>query len=547
MAEYEVDGLSPFMRQVLNTVQDPTQQNLQSLSQTVSEHTASLASFATNQGDLTSLKNSDKSSLVNALNQSVINQFKLNQFLNKVLFDKINSVTKSQANYADQNISVFTENWSNLSNWVQTTTGATQVSANKLYGTATGGGYAGLTHSYQLNSSDNMRAVFLVTIVAGSTSDGIIIGASNATAGSAPAVGGGDSFGIYFSNAQPNIQQMNQGVNSDTVEKVPLKAGSYMVVVTVDQTYISVSAVNLDGSTDASCRILRSSFNVNNLYVFNSDRRGLTGSYVGLMSAHKGLTLISPKTFSEGSAYNFQWTGDGTQSFRVYLPHFYDSRIPSPLAICFHGYGSNETTWTTNANYSAMRKALLSAGYIVLSCCVDGNTGTWGNSATTTAYYNAYKYVRDNYAIGNVVIFANSMGGIESLNAISLNQIPCIAWAATSTTFNLKNNYDNPSFTASIKSAYGISSDGTDYATKTQGSDPALMSAYAFRGLPMWVASAVDDTTVSKVDNKDKLVSLVTGVAKEVYDIDVPSGGHSFDITPYTTDIIGFFNKYVYS
>jgi hypothetical protein len=272
---------------------------------------------------------------------------------------------------------------------------------------------------------------------------------------------------------------------------------------------------------------------------FNSDTNGINGMSVGTVNVRKELQTI-PKL----SEYKtIQWTGDGTQSYRVYLPKGYDSRIPSPLAICFHGNGSNETFWSTNTNMLAMQRALVNAGYIVLACCADGYTMTWGHEKSINAYYQAYKYVKNNYSIGSVVFYANSMGSIESLITLSQNLIPCVAWVGTSPTYDLRNNYDT-NFKTTIDNSYGIT-DEASYTTLTAGRDPALMSAFAFRCLPMFILSALDDTAVFKAYNADKLAEKVNGIALELKTIDVASGGHSFPIAPYTSQIVDFFNKYV--
>jgi hypothetical protein len=470
------------------------------------------------------------------------------QYLKTVRYnmqDSIFSVLDSKKAYDDTLATVFTENWADLSKWVTPGTPGVQVSGNKLYSTGTGGANSGANHSYALAANEKLRAIFKVSIPSYGTSGGVIVGVSSANAGSAPAGGGGDAFGIYI-KAGPNnkIQYVDMGNFGDCIESVNNDLGDYIVTVTVDETYISVVAVKTDGSIEASARRLRAGFNVNNLYVFNSDSRALSGMYVEFVSARKGLQTLP---FGEGIAKTVQWTGDGTQSWKIYLPKNYDSRIPSPVAIVWHGNGTDETQWSINTNMKTMQKALVEAGYIVLACSLNASKTTWGNQASTNAYYQAYKYLKSNYAIGSVVFYANSMGGIESLNALAENKIPCCAWAATVPTYDLRNNYDNPMFTGAIRGAYGIAPDGSDYATKTAGRDPALMSPYAFRCVPMMALAPADDAAVSKAENTDKLIDAVKNTAIEVQRIDVPNGtgGHSFLVEPYKQQIIDFFNKYI--
>lgn len=468
---------------------------------------------------------------------------------NKAIIDSMLSIARSKVNYDDTAGSIFTEDFTDLSNWVLDPTPGMQVSGNKLYSTGTGSGTNGGNHSYVLASSDNLRAVFKLNIPTGDPGGNVIIGVSKDAAGAAPTASAANAFGLIFSGDNAATQQWDSGTASNTPENVTPSAGDYIVAVIVDSVYISVVAVKTDGNVEMSARRARSGFDVNNLYIFNSDTRALSGMSINFVSARKGLASITPRTFGEGQAKTEQWTGDGSQSWKVYLPEGYDSRIPRSVAICFHGHGSSETAWSggSDTNYPLIQRALTNAGYIVVSCSYNNSYTTWGNGTSTNAYYQAYRFVRDNYAIAGVVIFANSMGGIESLNAIAENKIPCVAWAGTSATYDLQNNFDNPLFKDAIKDAYGIAADYSDYASKTAGRDPALKDASAFRGLPMWMAAASDDTYVSKTNNVDALYSKVSNVSMEAVKVDVASGGHGFDVTPYLSDIVNFFNKYINS
>lgn len=465
------------------------------------------------------------------------------QVQSRAIQDSIASVNKSRVKYDDTSPSIFIDDWKDLSQWVMPGTPGVQVSGNKLYSTGSGGAASGANHAYQLASGENLRAVFNINLPSAPSSGGVVVGISKDSPGAVPAAGGGSAYGVYLSSG--GLQIMDSGAVKAPTEGKTMTAGDYIASVIVDDVYITVSAVKTDGSIEVSDRKLRSSFQVNNLYVFNSDSRGLAGVSVTKAAARKGVQTISPRVGVEGITKSIHWTGDGTQSFRIYLPKDYDSRLPSPVAICFHGNGSDETFWSTNTNMKSMQKALVDAGYIVLACSLNASKTTWGNAASTNAYYQAYKFLKNNYAIGPVVIYANSMGGIESLNALSENKIPCSAWIGTVPTFSLLNNYQNALFTGVIKAAYGVSSDGSDYAVKTAGRDPALMNPLSFRCVPMMILAPPDDTSVSKTENADRLADAVKGTALEVVKVDVPSGGHSFSIEPYKQQMIDFFNKYV--
>lgn len=488
------------------------------------------------------LRNSTNTQWVDVRSQIDISSVKSQLIQNRGVQDSVTSVNRSRAGLEDTATSVFTEDWANLINWVTPSTAGVQISANKLFSTGTGAGGSGANHSYGISEGESLRAVFTVNVPSQSSSGGAMIGVSKDAIGVAPANGGVNVFAVYFGPS--GLAIWDGGSSTVPVEGNTLTAGDYIATVIVDETYISVSATKVDGSVECCGRKLRSGFVVNNLYVFNSDSRALAGLSIGRGSARKGIQTITPRTFGEGIAKGIQWTGDTTQSFRVYLPKNYDSRIPSPVAICFHGNGTDETQWSINNNMKIMQRALVDAGFIVLTCGLNASKTTWGNIASTNAYYQAYKYVKENYSIGSVVFYANSMGGIESLNALAENKIPCVAWVGTVPTYSLQNNYQNALFTGVVKAAYGIAADGSDYATRTKDRDPALMSPYTFRCLPMMILAPSDDTSVSKAENGDKLANAVKDISLEMVNVNVPNGGHSFSVESYKQQMVDFFKKY---
>jgi hypothetical protein len=200
-----------------------------------------------------------------------------------------------------------------------------------------------MNHGFSLGSNEILRAVFPVTIVSGTSTGGIIVGFSGDAVGSVPTPSANGAFGLYFYNNK--IQQILNGTTSNSPENPSYSAGTYIVTVKVDNIYVSISAAKSDGSNETAIRILRSSVVVNNIYVFNSDNRGTSGSYIGAGYARKGLQHITPKSYGEGQTKNIHWSGDGTQSWRVYVPKTYDFRVPNPVVVCFHGHGTDETQW----------------------------------------------------------------------------------------------------------------------------------------------------------------------------------------------------------
>jgi pimeloyl-ACP methyl ester carboxylesterase len=289
---------------------------------------------------------------------------------------------------------------------------------------------------------------------------------------------------------------------------------------------------------------------VNNIAVFNSDSRNLTGHSVGKIGVRKATVTVTPRTGLEGLAPSPNWTTVGNANMRVALPTTYDSRKPAPVVMMFHGNGSNETHFADHVAGKAVANAFLAAGYIVVSAANGPNVSTWGAQAGLDAYYTAYQYVRDHYAIGPVVFYGNSMGGIESLLTLAERRIPgVVAWVGTVPVCNLSANYvgalNAQLFKPTIATAYGIAGDGSDYAAKTVGHDPVLKAGSAFRGVPMWVLVATDDVAVIPSENFDLFQPIVAPYAAELVRVNA-TGGHSTGaIASNAAAMVAFANKYV--
>ncbi|WP_414172129.1 hypothetical protein [Clavibacter tessellarius] len=74
----------------------------------------------------------------------------------------------------------------------------------------------------------------------------------------------------------------------------------------------------------------------------------------------------------------------------------YDSRIPAPLAILFHGNGSDATKRQSNGPGSSIANALVAAGYTVVGAANTPNVSTGGAQAgLDDDYVAAYRFVRD--------------------------------------------------------------------------------------------------------------------------------------------------------
>jgi pimeloyl-ACP methyl ester carboxylesterase len=198
-----------------------------------------------------------------------------------------------------------------------------------------------------------------------------------------------------------------------------------------------------------------------------------------------------------------------------------------------------------DSNASSVANALLAAGYIVAST-VGNATGTeFGSPKLQDAQAALYKFVRDHYNIGPVMIYGISMGGLGSLMSAVDPRIPGVkAWCASSPLTSLAYAYAKTSegWDAEMRTEYGIAVGGADYAAKTAGSDPMLLPTSRFAGLPMYVIASPADTVVAKSSNTDALVTRLTGVTS--ISTTTASGEHN-DASQYpAAKIVAFFDQF---
>jgi hypothetical protein len=438
------------------------------------------------------------------------------------------------------------ESWANLTAW---NAGANlQVSAGALFSAGGSGGASGANLALGLKANENLRAVFVINTKFGGSSGGIIVGFSGDAVGAAPTAAGAQARGLYIRCANSNhIQKWDNATATDlSTPGFPAAGGTYIATLVVDELFATITLRSADGSQEWRARWQRSAVNVNNLYVFNSDSRALTGASIGVVALKRGIATTTPRALVEGINATPVWSADGTNSFRVALPVNYDSRVGAPLAIMFHGHGSDETHYADNGNGKTVANALLAAGFIVVSAAYSPGVSTWGATNGLNAYVAAYQYAVANFAInGGVFLYGNSMGSIELWLTLASGAIPGVTAVAVSVpTASLAANYANAAFTATIRTAYGIASDGSDYAAKTAGHDPLLLDPRVFGSLPVLAIVATDDTTVIPAQNWDAFEPGIQATSPDYQRINVTGGHSSGSIGTNAPTIAAFAQKY---
>ncbi|NKW08221.1 hypothetical protein GS938_21130 [Rhodococcus hoagii] len=417
-----------------------------------------------------------------------------------------------------------------------------------MFSTGSGGASSGANHAIGLGPTETMRAVFVLEQLSGGSSGATVIGFSKDAVGAAPAASFANGYGIGIpASSSAQVKRYNAGSTEDL--GVASGSGQWIVTVTVDLTCASVVARPVDGSAEFRGRWDRAGINVNNLQIFMSDVRGTSGQAISKASMRRAVSTMSPRAGIEGIGASVHWSRLGTSGFRIALPKSYDSRVPTPTVVLFHGGGSDETHWADNANGRGVANTFLDAGYIVIGASHTSNRVTYGAQISLDAYAIAFEQAAKLYNLGPVVFYGNSMGGIESLLSLAQGRIPgVVAWIGSVPTASLEAAWDfTPGYldrTVEIKAAYGIAGDGADYASKTAGHDPMLLDPKAFGGVPMYAVVATDDTSVHQARNWDVFAPRVAPYAQEMKRLDITGGHSSSQIAANAASMVEFAKKY---
>lgn len=225
------------------------------------------------------------------------------------------------------------------------------------------------------------------------------------------------------------------------------------------------------------------------------------------------------------------------------------NRDPSaPLVIYCHLAGGNEASVYGSPPYphrSAINE-LRVAGYAVAAGYFQNDA--WGNQTALDRVSALYSLLTGGTreTPSRVILLGESMGGLTALLCLADPRFAAVKGAYLwMPVCNLRNMFDStPAFKESIRAAYGIALDYSDYGSLTAGHDPVLLSASLFDGKRLRFTASPDDTTVTKVDNTDMMRTLVTGHATEL-GLVVASGVHG-DISHYPDqDLVDFCNRCV--
>lgn len=211
-----------------------------------------------------------------------------------------------------------------------------------------------------------------------------------------------------------------------------------------------------------------------------------------------------------------------------------------PLVIYHHGSGETAQSLKTDGLKQGVINALRQNGYIVVAHDAQGNN--WGNPAAVNDYAAVMNYCLNHYPIYKIVFLSQSMGGLTGLTCMADPRFSLVSgWYGIYPSCNLRNMYDLH-FAAAINQAYGIAIDGSDYAERTEGSDPVLRDYGEFLPVRYRFTASYDDSVVPRSSNADIMAGLIAGEVPEA-DIVPAMGEHGHESHFIPQDVVDFFNR----
>lgn len=236
-------------------------------------------------------------------------------------------------------------------------------------------------------------------------------------------------------------------------------------------------------------------------------------------------------------AYSTVNTTAGGQTIKVLVPTGWANG--GKCVVYHHGRTELASHLTSDTDKSGIVNRLTDDGYLMASSDAGGDH--WGNQTSLDAYAALKTYLDANYAPSAYAYWAQSMGGLSALNSIANGAVVAGFYGAfpVCSLANMFNNNVGATYPPSIRTAYGIASDGSDYSTKTSGFDPLLRSASLYARIPMRFVHSAGDTVVTKAENSDAMSAHLVG-SKAERDVIPHTGNHGNSSVHKPQDISDF-------
>lgn len=222
----------------------------------------------------------------------------------------------------------------------------------------------------------------------------------------------------------------------------------------------------------------------------------------------------------------------------------YQQSVARGLVIWCHAYGESAADdFVRDGRSRPIVSALLGAGYMVAGSLASGPN--WGNQAGLDAYGALEASVRARgLTVTKSVLLGVSMGGLPALLSYAVNEIPnLIGVLGVCPVCNLGDMWTRGVYTESIRGAFGIAENGSDYAAKTSGYDPALLAGATWNGKRLRFYASADDAVAPKAEHSDAIDALATGAAEST--VVACSGAHGDTDQFRASDVLATVNAWM--
>lgn len=427
----------------------------------------------------------------------------------------------------------YTHDWSSLTGW---TVSNVQVSSNRLYSNGSGTNPSACYRPFAVAAGESARMTCEVVRVTGvnravyvgfETVGGPILASLPNFCG--VGIDGADDFSAFIGANFTGVTTgaINLGARSGS--------GTYTVTITADPDYVSLVVRLADSSDEGRLVIPRASLPgggaIAGVTFWNTDTRGLSGSYTKGFGVRKSLTPFVTKTVTgaviEGTSGQVIHRGPGAGNlWRVHLPKNMDGAVAHPICLFTHqaSTGTRNSVWEETRARPVLN-ALDAAGYIVISA--DDQGDRWGNQASIENYLTAVQWVRDNFYAGPLVIWAPSMGAAPAWNIVLRREAHVRAIAAICPVCDIPLMYTG-TFVAQLNAAYGVASLPALEAALSAGGGynpvDGSMVEFTGKGVRFWVANGTTDSIVPKADHAVVMQGLIAPYAAESSLVEVGTG-----------------------
>lgn len=226
-------------------------------------------------------------------------------------------------------------------------------------------------------------------------------------------------------------------------------------------------------------------------------------------------------------------------ALRIFTP-----RTPSAvrtLVVWSHPAGQTEAISPGYWAYGLAHAAQANGWYMVASAM---HGDSWGNAQAITDHNAAIAAMVARGAYDKVILVGASMGGVTTALQVAAGTITNLKGAYfIDAVLSLSDQYANASYTAAIKTAYGIAADGSDYAAKTAGHDPMLVATASYpTSLAYRFVASTADTTVNKANNTDAFRTKIAGRGTESALV-IHGGNHLAGAAADASDLVQFIKR----